>query len=181
MFFDYVIVDVAMTASDIIATCSAFVASFAFVATAYQAWIARHHNRLSVRPHLVWHIHRRNAPSGAGVIYSVRNLGLGPAVVTDRYFTKDEIRFVPSGQSVDEVPDFLKYVINGKFNYDLKIYGLPGKNSAIPSQEEVVIADIVLPEHSLDQLADLEEVVGQIAFHIDYESLYGERFNLHVL
>lgn len=168
-----------MTASDVIATSSVFVAILAFFATVYQAWIARHHNRLSVRPHLVWHIGRRNAPSGAGIVYSVKNLGLGPAIITERYFTKDGIRFVAPGLQTDEVPDFLHHVIGRKFEYRLNVFGTPGKNAAIPSQGEVVIADIDFPSQSLAQIATFEQVAGNVAFHINYESLYGEKFELH--
>ncbi|MEF7614187.1 hypothetical protein V4F39_09735 [Aquincola sp. MAHUQ-54] len=168
-----------MTASDIIATCSVAVATLAFVATAYQAWVARHHNRLSVRPHLVWHIARKNSLAGAGIIYSVKNLGLGPAIVTERYFTKDDIRFVPPGLQTDEVSDFLKYVIGQKFNYKLNTFGLPGKGSAIPAQGEVVIADVDFPGQSLSQVAVNEEIAGKIAFHLTYKSLYDEALELH--
>jgi hypothetical protein len=168
-----------MTDSDIIATGSVVVAVFAFFATAYQGWIARHHNRLSVRPHLVWHVGRRDTHNSAGIVYSVQNLGLGPAIVTDRYFTKDDIRFVPPGLQTEEVPDFLKHVLSQKFIYKLNVIGLPGKKSAIPSQAEIIIADIEFPGKSLKEVAVAEEVAGKIAFHITYESIYGERFDLH--
>ena len=168
-----------MTSADIIATCSVVVAILAFLATAYQAWVARHHNRLSVRPHLVWHIGRRNSPAGAGLVYSVRNLGLGPAIVTERFFTSNDIRFVPPSLQTDEVPDFLQHIIGRKFQYKLNAFGLPGKASAIPMQGEIIIADIDFPGQSLAQVAVNEEIAGKIAFHLKYKSLYDEPFELH--
>ncbi len=168
-----------MSPTDIIATCSVIVAVLAFFATAYQAWIARHHNRLSVRPHLVWHISRRNSAAGAGIVYSVRNLGLGPALVTDRFFTRDNVRFAPPGLQTDEVPDFLAFVLGTKINYKLNTFGLPGKSAAIPSQAEVIIADVELPGQQLAQVATAEAIAGKVAFHITYTSLYGEKFELH--
>lgn len=167
-----------MTPSDIIAICSVLVAVFAFVATAWQAWLSHRHNRLSVRPLLVWHIDRHNDPKHAGITYSVKNLGLGPAVIRERYFTKDGERFVSPGIPIDEVKAFVEHVFGQQVQYNLHTFGLPGKDAAIPSQGEVVVADIEFPTLGPDILPTLREIAGDIAFHVKYESMYGEPFSL---
>lgn len=170
-----------MTSSDIIATCSVLVAVLAFIATAWQAWLAHRHNRLSVRPLLVWHIGRYNGQSSSGITYSVKNLGLGPAIIRDRFFTIDRNRFKPPATSTDEVSTFLESILARGVEYHLKSFGLPGKDAAIPSQAEVVIADINFPALSPSQLGTVEEMAGDIGFHIRYESLYGESFDFKVV
>lgn len=169
-----------MSATDVIATCSVLVAVLAFLATAWQGWLAHRHNRLSVRPHLVWHISRRNDQSSCGIVYSLRNLGLGPAVVLDRYFTKDGVRFAPTGLKTDEVPAFVAFALGNRVHYAVRAFGLPGKNAAIPSQGEVVVADLDFPGATSDQLKVVEELAGHVAFYVKYESMYEETFELHV-
>jgi hypothetical protein len=167
-----------MTSSDVIATCSAIVAALALIATFWQGWLAHRHNRLSVRPLLVWHVARSYSPNSARIAYSVKNLGLGSAIVRDRYFTKDEERFIAPDLKTDEVEAFLRHVLGQKFQYNMKNYGLPGRDAAIASQTEIVIADIEFPTLTASSLADVETIAGNIAFHVKYESMYKEPFQL---
>jgi len=170
-----------MSSSDIIAICSTVIAILAFLATTWQAWLAYNHNRLSVRPLIAWHIGREGAPDGASIIYSVKNLGLGPAVIKDRYFTKDGTRFESPVIATDEVSAFLEFVLGNKVDYQLKIFGLPGRGAAIPSQGEVVIAKIYFPGARSEQLAMFEELAGDINFHVRYESMYRQPFMFDAL
>lgn len=166
-----------MTSSDIIATCSLVVAALALIATFWQGWLTHRHNRLSVRPLLVWHIDRRNCKGSCSITFLVKNLGIGPAVIKDRYFTKDNSRFNPN-ISTDEVGEFLKYAIKDKIKYELKRYGLPGKGSAIPSQVEFVVAEIDFPELPGDKFWSVNHLLGGIDFRVDYESMYKEPFDM---
>jgi hypothetical protein len=164
-----------MEPSDVIATCSVVVATLAFIATLWQGWHTHRHNRLSVRPLLKWHINRNNGKNHCAVKFVVKNLGLGPAVIKERYFTHDNSRFKPNVPT-DEVGEFLKKVIGKRINYELRAYGLPGCGAAIPSQSEVVIADIVFPDLPPDELWSIEHITGELDFHIAYESMYEEEF-----
>lgn len=113
--------------------------------------------------------------------YSVKNLGLGPAIIKDRYFIKGKTRFKPTGASTDEVSEFLESVLGHRVQYHLKLFGLPGKDAAIPSQSEVVIADIDFPAVPQCRLDVIEAMAGEVSFQIRYESLYGESFDLKVV
>lgn len=166
-----------MNSSDIIAICSAIVALLAFAATAWQGWLAHRHNRLSVRPLLVWHIQREATNDGANITYVLRNLGLGPAVIKDRYFTKDKVPFVTPVDATDEVNAFVSHVLATKINYHLSTFGLPGRGSAISSQGEVIIGRLHFPGVRLEQLSTLEKIAGDIDFFVDYESMYQEQFS----
>ena len=169
-----------MSTADVIATSSVVVAVLAFFVGAWQTWSTHRHNRLSVRPLLVWHVGRTADPGSSTIAYSVKNLGLGPAVIRDRYFTKDAARFLPPDLKTDEVGAFVEAVLGSKVPYKLRKFGLPGKRAAIPTQCEVVVAEIEFPGASPEQLKVIEEIAGETGFHIAYESMYGEAFELHV-
>ena len=169
-----------MKSSDIIAFCSLSVAVLVFLATAWQVWVSHKHNRLSVRPFLVLDTSRRIDLRHAGITYSVKNLGLGPAIIRDRYFTKNNERFTPSGIAIDEVKAFIEHVLGQQIPYRLHTFGLPGKNSAISSQGEVVVADIEFPTLKENLVPILQEISGDIGIHINYESMYGETFSLDI-
>jgi hypothetical protein len=167
-----------MTSADVIALSSAVIACCAFFATVWQAWLAHQHNRLSVRPLLVWHVARRNSPESAGIAFTVRNLGLGPAVIRERYFSKDNVRFHAPDLQSDEVQAFVAHVFGTRTHYHLKQFGLPGKDGAIPSQGELLIADIEFPSLPASKLELVVQLAGDVAFHINYESMYGEKYKL---
>jgi hypothetical protein len=164
---------------DIIAICSAVVAVLALAATLWQGYLTRQHNRLSVRPLLVWHLTREATDEGMTVAYSIRNLGLGPAVVRERYFTKDGIRFKPGPVASDEAQEFLANLLGKRVNYRLSAFGMPGANSAIPSQGEVVVGRVFFPGLHPADLETIEKMMGETNFHLRYESMYREKFYLN--
>lgn len=97
----------------------------------------------------------------------------------ERYFTKDGLRFVPSDLKTDEVPAFLALALGERVKYQLCTFGLPGKDSSIPANGEIVVADVLFPGASANQLKTIEELAGDVSFHLRYESMYGEKFELH--
>lgn len=168
-----------LTPTDVIATCSLLIAVFAFFATAWQSWLAYQHNRLSVQPHLVWHIARRHHADASGITFSIRNLGFGPAVIRERYFTKGGDKFTLPDLKIEEVPGFVAHVFGERVNYLIQTSGLPGRDASIPANGEVVVADLLFPGASAKQLKIIEELAGDVAFHAKYESMYGKKFELH--
>lgn len=170
--------NLSMNTTDVIATCSLVVAALAFISTTFQLWSTHRHNKLSVRPLLTWHIARRAEKDGTTIAYVLRNHGLGPAVVNDRYFSKDAVRFKPPQLALDEVTAFVAFALGTKVPYQLKSYGLPGIGAAVPSQGEVTIGELFFPGVPPDRLAVVEELAGEVHFHVEYESMYGEKYSL---
>lgn len=169
-----------MNNSDYIALGAALVSLCALGATAWQGWLAYQHNRLSTKPYLVWHISRSSVGhAGSSITLSIKNLGLGPAIVRDRYLSRNGVRYIPQGLAADEVRDLVKEVFAQKIPYILRQFGLPGVDSAIASEQEVIIANIEFPELSFERLQNAIEVAGDVGFHIHYESIYKQRFELH--
>ena len=168
-----------MPPSDYISMCATIVAACALAATFWQGWLAFQHNRLSVRPHLVWHVARTNDTDKSGICFSIRNLGVGPAIIRDRYFQKYGVRFQSLDLKTDTVQSFVEFAFGKNMQYNLKSFGLPGMNSAVSSQGQVVIADIEFPGGQAENLNDALELAGKISFHVTYESLYREKYTLY--
>jgi len=162
-----------LSTSDVISLSSAVIALCALFATFWQAWLAHRHNRLSVKPLLVWHVERLNTSAAARVSYVVRNLGLGPALVQERFFTHNGLRFYPPALASDEVQAFAQHVFGDKIEYRLHRFGLPGVGAAIAPGDQVIIAELEFPSLSAAQLPIAIEVAGQLAFHVGYKCLYG--------
>jgi hypothetical protein len=167
-----------LQSSDYIAIASALVALLALGATVWQGFVTRQHNRLSVRPLLVWHVARGTSVAGAELVFIVKNRGIGPALITDRYFTVNNQRFVPSKPQTDEVLEVVHSVLGSKYQYDVRQWGLPGKGAALPAQEEVVVARIAFPAMSHEQLSSLMREIKNIRFFLRYECLYGKPLEL---
>ncbi len=167
-----------MQNSDYIAIASAFIATLAFGATIWQGWITRRHNHLSVRPLLVWHVARNNSPEFAEITFSLKNKGIGPAIISDRYFTVRGARFHPSGLKTDEVQELVTTTLAGQFQYTLRQFGLPGNEAAIVAQEEIIVAKIAFHRMRPEVLTEVAKSFGYIQFCADYESLYGHKFKL---
>ncbi|QBK04731.1 hypothetical protein DW355_08055 [Hylemonella gracilis] len=167
-----------MQASDKIAIAAAIIAACAFFATVWQAHLAHTHNRLSVRPLLVWARERTVNDTGTEVIFMLRNCGVGPAIITERVFLVDEKPFLPPTDTKDEVEAFVRSVLGSKCAWHLRAQGLPGLGSAFPAGDSQVIARIFFPNHSLQMVDDLLAQISTAEFRVRYESLYKERFVL---
>jgi hypothetical protein len=169
-----------MNNSDYIALGSAVVSLCALFATAWQGWLAFQHNRLSTKPHIVWHVSRSSVgQSGSSISFSLKNLGLGPAFVKDRYLSLDGKRFMPQGLATDEVRDLIKEAFGSKISYVLRQFGLPGVDAAIASGQEIIVATIEFPTIAFDNLHTAVDLAGDVGFHLIYESLYEQQFELH--
>ena len=68
-----------MESSDIIAISAAFITLCAFFTTLWQGHLTRRHNKLSIKPSLNFDQNLRH--SGVDVKYTVKNSGLGPAMI----------------------------------------------------------------------------------------------------
>jgi hypothetical protein len=167
-----------MQNSDYIALASAFIATLAFGATMWQGWITRRHNHLSVRPLLVWHVARNNSPEFAEITFSLKNKGIGPAIISDRYFTVRGERFIPTGLKTDEVQELVQTTLARQFEYTLRQFGLPGNDAAILPQEEITVAKIAFHRMGPDVLTEVAKSIDYIEFCTDYKSLYGHKFKL---
>lgn len=165
-------------ADTIIAAAAAIIALLAFVATVWQAHLTRTHNRLSVRPVLVSHRNRVTTDGGTEISLVIRNCGIGPAIVKDRFFTVAGQRFVHEGDGAREVEALAAAALGQRFNYVLRQHGLPAVDSAIPPGGEQVIATVFFPNASSTMVDQIVETTVDAGFSVHYESLYRESYVL---
>lgn len=167
-------------ADTVIAASAALIALLALLATAWQSALTRTHNRLSVRPVLVWEKNRTVTDLGTEVSYVVRNCGVGPAIVKDRFFTLAGQRFVHEGDGAQVVEALATAVLAHRFNYRLRQHGLPASDSAIPPGGEHTVAAILFPAACSSTTDDILEATSDVSFTLRYESLYGEPYVLAI-
>lgn len=163
-----------MSTADSIALSAAIVATCAFFITAWQTWFSWRHNRLSVRPLLVSHRDKSINNLGVEITITVRNYGVGPAIIKKRYFTIDGEVFEPKEPSVDEVSAVAEILLGGRTRYFLRQHGLPGIGAAIPQGGEHVIARVFFPEVTSNHIEDVLKQLAEVKMYIFFESLYGE-------
>ncbi len=146
-------------------------ASAAFVA--YQAWLTRIHNRLSVRPHLQTHTSTHtelgHLPT-LSYVYELRNNGLGPAVIKDWTVFLDGVKQVlPTGKVVDQL-------IRGLIPNPLQITTrFIGQDEVIRANDSQVLLAIRLPPLNGEQLKAFEEQLNRLDLVVNYTSMYGEK------
>ena len=115
---------------------------------------------------------------GTTLVFKLQNCGFGPAVVCDRYFTVAGARFSIGPPSIDEVRALASQLLGNRMKYALPQHGLPGVNSALPAGGEFIIATIEFPNANPEVINSVMQTVGELAFVVRYESLYGERREL---
>jgi hypothetical protein len=151
------------------------IAALAFSATWWQAKIAREHNRISVTPMIVNTNDWDHSPTELVVSFVIKNAGIGVAIVTDRYFTYDEKRFIP--QRADNVIEELcASAFKTLIPYEVTRTSLFGKNARIPPGTEITIARLIFRNPHPNLKDAIVELTSKIEFIIEYESLYKEKF-----
>ncbi|MGF6692636.1 hypothetical protein M2318_002708 [Metapseudomonas resinovorans] len=134
----------------------------ALFATGWQAHLTRAHNKLSVRPHLIGHSHKENNI----YLLTVRNDGLGPAIITGARVYREDIQLETEGppaieQAFEDIPGC--QLIAHEFFYTPFV--LPAGNSV----------EVCKVQHD-GTIPDVEELLGGLLhLQIDYESAYKEQ------
>lgn len=146
------------------ATLSAICISIlALIATGWQGYLTRVHNRLSVRPQLEGHSYMEDG------IYSltIRNDGLGPAILTHaRVYYRDKLVEGEGTALVDaalaNVPDC--ELLSRQFFHPPFV---------LPAGETIEVCKVAC---NIRGLGDLEAYLGAlIHLQIDYQSAYNEK------
>jgi hypothetical protein len=148
-------------------------AATAFVA--YQAWLTRKHNRLSVRPHLQTHSDiQRGEAAGPNTIdhyaTELRNAGLGPAIITKwRLFFDGKEQIAPTAKEIDNI-------VKGLMPNSLSIttYYM-GEEHVMRSGDSQTLLAVKVPSMSPEQLIAFEAQLDRLNIVIEYTSMYGDK------
>lgn len=162
--------------SDVVSAAAAFISFYSFVAAIWQGWITRSHNRKTVKPMLVWISGRTFQETGIMLQFSIKNHGVGPAIVEGQYF-KLNGDVIPPIVGGDYIRDIVEQFLGRKYNYVLRRHGLPGIGSAIPAGGECIVAELEFLGMREDVMDAIYKSI-KVTFHLSYKSLYGDRQTL---
>jgi hypothetical protein len=170
-----------MTASDYIAICSAVIALCALGATFWQTKHSKQHSLLSVRPLLCWHKSKTATGVGCFVTFTVKNLGLGPAVIHKRFFSLNGERLETESDDTGLVELVTKKAIGDKFVVRVLRSGLLGAGTALPSEGDFLIAEILFVGMETSAAEAALRSLTELDFVVEYKSMYEEPFTLSAL
>lgn len=172
-----------LTTDNLIAIFGAFIAVLAFGLTIYQAHLTRHHNRVSVRPHLYLHIEADQAgvklENGFSIDLVLGNNGIGPAIIkkisAKKGVQKDGVFFLKDTlcQIVDEVE---KKFINENFGKKTLSAKVLGSDQIIAADSKLIIAHISVSPCSEQAGEEYMKGLKSLGILIEYESFYKEKF-----
>lgn len=146
-------------AAEIIAIC-------ALVFTAYQAYVQRKHNVISVKPHITTFVNRNRNDGTGQLSFIIMNNGLGPAFI-------DKFQAYLSGEPCDAMVAVENLLGGHKVNTSVTTLG---DDYAMPSGETRALLAVAFPCRSRDELEEMAEHLDKLDLELHYSSAYGERF-----
>lgn len=162
-----------MESSDIIAISTAFIALCALFTTVWQSHLTRRHNKLSVKPSLSFDENIQQ--NGVDVKYSVKNAGLGPAIIKVFALVIDGKKYsITTAEDVYRAFEILGIKLH-EYDWSMQLFKA---GSSIAVDE---IFDLLsFPKCTLDVEFNqkLRDVLPRLDFHIEYECFYGNRFTM---
>lgn len=140
-----------------------------------QAAIAREHNKMSVLPILVHHEGWHNTPDGLVVSLTVKNVGVGVALITDRFFTVEGERFSPERKS-STVEELVDRIFKRTLQYKIITTEFFGPAARIPPGASFTIVKLLFPNAHPNLREVVEAMTSKVSFDVSYESVYKESF-----
>lgn len=105
---------------------------------------------------------------------TIRNVGVGPALVIDKYFTVNGERFNPHGGDV--VVSICEKILGDIFKYKVRRNGMFGGKAVLPPGAEIVIVQLFFPDVGFDEKNEILHIASRAVFVVKYKSLYGKDF-----
>ena len=145
------------------------VALLALVATFWQAHISRKHNRLSVQPFVE---HYQERIPGKHISVSIRNNGIGPALLEKVYFT-----ISPNAQrlDIDELLDII--VLTMKPTKGEWETGTFSGKTTFPPGKMVTLIKLELTLEDDENFRIINKILDDTNIHIVYRCLYNHLYN----
>ena len=140
----------------------------------YALYQTRKYSRVSVVPHLDWHVNRHRVNEDITFSFVVKNTGVGPAIILDWWFLLHGKKH--DSERSDQVIDLTRICLSGKARYAIKRHGNPGVGSIMPAGQEICIAEIFVPGLKVEQEPLFEQWIRALDFEVRYQSLHGEVF-----
>jgi hypothetical protein len=140
----------------------------------YALYQTRKYSRVSVVPHLDWHVNRHRANEGITFTFTLKNTGVGPAIILDWWFLLKGKKH--ESECNDQLLELAGICLREKSPYVMKRHGTPGVGSIMPAGQEICIAEIFVPGLKADGESRFEQWCEPVNFEVRYQSLHGEVF-----
>lgn len=160
---------------NIIAAMAMLVALFTGTFIAYQAFLTRKHNRLSVKPHVTTWIDEDDAEGYYILRCDVMNNGLGPAIVRD-YSVFYDGQKIGSSQNRKKLESAIEEKINAQPGIIRKTVTVIGKDFPFPAGEKQTLLQIQIPTHDQFDKKPYQNFVNRFDANFTYECMYGKTF-----
>ena len=146
-------------AAEIIAIC-------ALAFAAYQAYVQRRHNVISMKPHITTFVNRNRHDNMGQLGFVIMNNGLGPVFI-------DKFQAYKSGEPCDAMVAVESLLEGYKANTSVTTLG---DNYAMPSGEARTLLAVAFPCRSRAELEEMAEHLDKLDLELHYSSAYGEKF-----
>ena len=134
--------------------------------TAWQAWVQRRHNVISVKPHITTFVNRNRNQSAGHLEVKVMNNGLGPAFI-------DKFQVYLSGQPCEANAAVNSLLKGLRVNTSITTLG---DDYAMPSGEARTLLAVTFPCTSQDDPEKMAERLDSLDLELHYSSAYGQKF-----
>lgn len=163
-------------------TLTCIIAALGFGVAIYQSYATRKHNRLLVKPHLIFESKFNSTTIKDNYTYTlkVRNVGLGPSII-DRY-----IIILGGGAELDGHTVFEKFATLVNEHFQAKglahcVAGFLDKEDALEKGEESILLEVSFPKNSNNFFEGREKAklfTKLISAQIMYRCHYGSKFEI---
>jgi len=146
----------------------------ALVFTAYQAYILRKHNKLSVRPHLSDFNERSRSENESTLAFKIVNNGLGPAEITDwsLQLNGEELKY----SEHETVENLINNVLGGRvIGFTI---GALGVGYMMPINEIKTILNLRFKVESEENFDSILNSFDGLDLIVEYKSMYGDFYTL---
>ena len=110
------------------------------------------------------------------LVFKFKNHGLGPAIFSDVKITLNAEAFDMSVE--DPVEQLVSAVLGRAFKYNVVQSTTIPRGMVVPSQQEVKVVEIHLPEVRKDYQKEFMALFDRVELKVVYRSMYGKRFVL---
>jgi len=163
-------------------TLTCFIAALGFGVAIYQSYATRKHNRLLVKPHLIFNSQFNSTTLDGHYTYTlkVKNVGLGPSII-DRYLITLGDTIELDGHTV-----FERFVTLVNEHFQTKglahcVAGFLHDEHALEKGEEKILLEVSFPKSDISFIKGREKAklfTNLINTKIQYRCHYGHKFEI---
>lgn len=164
-----------INADTVIAAMAMLVALITGIFTAYQAYLTRRHNRLSVRPHVSTWVHEEKTPDYYIIRCEVLNNGIGPAILRD-YSVFYQGTKIGSNQERKALEAAIKEKLNSLQGIVKKNVSVFGKEFSLLAGSRHVLFEMKIAMHAQFDEKIYQDFVDRFDADFSYRCMYGQKF-----